>query len=480
MTEFLRKYQDYLMFIGLFLIAFLTKFPYLSLKDLSYDDPFTLFYSQSSISDIIKLSTRGEPHPPLFMMLVHWWNLWADYDVAKLRMLPLIFHALTAPVLFFTGKKFFGWWAGILAAGLFLTSTMFFYFAQELRGYGLFSLLTITALYFFLSSTEKPNLRNLGLLVFCNVLLVYNHYFGLFIIGVQGLCALFFIKNRVVFLRLLLALLLTGLLFLPMLDVFINQFGKSSQGTWVAEPKPKDYIYHMRYFLNGGENCRIAKLFLVIGVGLTLLLQRFFVFEKKYLVTLVWWIVPYLMMFLLSSKTPMFIDRYILFNTMGLFVFFGASSKQLFQFKWLQIGLVVFFLIKMFNSAESIPERIDKYFKRELKKAVSFIKSEQDEQTVVGVYPPWVKYHFSFHYALESFKKKDQLVQSLEEKNVIVSWGTKEYLELAEEISADQIILFTNNGFPEDTELIEKLQSRFPTREDHRFKEKVDVIILRK
>jgi len=461
-------------------IAFITKYPYLGLRDLSLDEPFTLFHSQYSISEIVKLSSKGEPHPPLFMLLVHWWNLWADYDVAKLRLLPLLFHALTAPALFFTGKKFFGLWAGIFAVGLFLVNNLFFYYSIELRGYGLFSLLSISALYFYFSATKKPNFWNLGFLLLCNVLLIYNHYFALLIIGVQGLCALFYIKDKRVFIRLLIVLLVTALLFSPLLEILVNQFSKSSEGTWIKKPHPTDYKFYMWFFLNGSQNCKTLKALLIIGLVGVILFKRISSLDKRLLVALIWWFVPYTFMFLLSHTTPVFIDRYLLFNSMGVFIFSGACLACFYHNKWLQAGIVCFVLIQMNVNRVTISDGIENYCKREHSKAISFINQHQDQNTVVGVYPPWVKYHFSFHYDLQSFKQLDNLVPALEEKNVIVSWGAREYFNLADEISADKVILFTNNGFQKENELIKRLQTRFPNRENHTFKQQVEVIILSK
>jgi len=263
--------------------------------------------------------------------------------------------------------------------------------------------------------------------------------------------------------------------------VIIDQFSHSSKGGWVQAPAPNDFKIQLSSLLNDGRFrnlgfLNLGKIFLLITVPLALARNSLFRNNRKFWMVFIWWFVPYTLMFFISDKVPMFIDRYLLFNGIGLFIFAGAAIEKLIQNKWLKIGLSLVFLgsfISGFNRHED-------YCVREHKEAISFIKENQNEKTIVGVFPPWVKYHFSFHYDLESFKQKENLVSALEEKNVIVSWGPSEYFWLADEISADKVILFTNNGFPADTELIEKLLTRFPNRENHRFKEKVEVIILSK
>ena len=476
MADFFKKYQEYIIFTALFLVAFFLKFASLGVRDLAMDEPFTLFHSQKSLADIIALSSQGEPHPPLFMMLVHLWNKVANYDVATLRMLSLFFHALTAPALFFTGKRFFGLWSGILASGLFLLSSQFFYFATELRGYGLFCFLAISALYFFLASTEKPSFKNLALLVVFNVLLIYNHYFAFLLLATQGICSLFYLKNKRVFLRFLAVFGATLILFLPLAPALISQFFQSSEGTWVPKPRAIDYIFQMRNFLNGGDNCIIGRTLLALGVIIAIIRGRFLRLEKKFWITLIWWIVPYTLMYFLSEKLPMFLDRYLLFNAMGVYLFAGAALKNLARLKWLKILLAAVLLLLMGRHYTNN----QKYNKRELKQAIDFIKQEKDDHTIIGIYPKWVQLHFSFHYDLESFKTVENLEEELEKHNILSSWGTKEYKELAKKINADKIIFFTTNGFSDKTRIIEEMKKTFPNREDHKFELDVMAVILSK
>ena len=208
--------------------SFFWKLPYLGVRDLCLDEPFTLYHSQKSVKEIVSLCTK-EPNPPLFMVLVHFWSKLVGFSEESLRILPLFISSLTAGVLYITGKRFFSFWAGLLAAGLFMFSKYFFYFSGELRMYGLMCLCTSGALFFFLKSAEEGKPRDFWFLLLCNVALIYAHYFGWFVIMIEGISALFYLKNKVIFKRFIWVLLGTAFCFAPLLVVFIEQFLLSLQ-----------------------------------------------------------------------------------------------------------------------------------------------------------------------------------------------------------------------------------------------------------
>jgi uncharacterized membrane protein len=154
LKDFFHKYADQLVMLAIISFSFFWKLPYLGVRDLCLDEPFTLYDSQKSVKEIVSLCTK-EPNPPLFMVLVHFWSKLVGFSEESLRILPLFISSLTAGVLYITGKRFFSFWAGLLAAGLFMFSKYCFYFSGELRMYGLMCLCTSGALFFFLKSAKE-------------------------------------------------------------------------------------------------------------------------------------------------------------------------------------------------------------------------------------------------------------------------------------------------------------------------------------
>ena len=256
------------------------------------------------------------------MVLVHFWSKLVGFSEESLRILPLFISSLTAGVLYITGKRFFSFWAGLLAAGLFMFSKYFFYFSGELRMYGLMCLCTSGGLFFFLKSAEEGKPRDFWFLLLCNVALIYSHYFGWFVIMIEGLSALFYLKNKVIFKRFIWVLLGTAFSFVPLLVVFIEQFFvRSTDGTWVEPPPAGQFKIQVHAFLNSGMVFRLMEFFVPIGLALALIFSQLFKTPKKYIIVFIWWLIPLGLMYQVSSEIPMFIDRYALYCSIGLHVF---------------------------------------------------------------------------------------------------------------------------------------------------------------
>ncbi|MEJ6681558.1 MAG: glycosyltransferase family 39 protein [Flavobacteriales bacterium] len=477
MKDFLNKYSDQLVMLAIISFSFFWKLPYLGGRDLCLDEPFTLYHSQKSVMAIIDRCSEG-PNAPLFMILVHFWSKLVGFSEESIRVLPLIISSLTAGFLYITGKRFFSFWAGLLAAGLFMFSKYFFYFSGELRMYGLMCLCTSGALFFFLKCVEEGKGKDFLFLLLCNVALVYSHYFGWFIIMIEAISALFYLKDKVVFKRLLWMFIGTALSFLPLFLVLIEQFVKSTDGTWLEPPPAGQFKIQVHAFLNSGMVFRLMEFFVPIGLGLAFVLGQLFKTPKKYIVVLIWWLIPLGLMYQLSSEIPMFIDRYVLYCSIGLYVFIGAFIQRFAHFKWLQALATLLLIVHMIDSFSMEKE----YCRREIKAAVEEVKTLDNEGNIVILYPVWSKLNFSYHYDLEIFKEQDQLTEKLNEAEVFPFYTADQVKIKASEMRKNEIILFNNAG-PYDAgyvEMVKGLKSEYREISKKEFPDNLIVSVFRK
>ncbi len=457
--------------------SFFWKLPYLGGRDLCLDEPFTLYHSQKSVMAIIDRCSEG-PNAPLFMILVHFWSKLVGFSEESIRVLPLIISSLTAGFLYITGKRFFSFWAGLLAAGLFMFSKYFFYFSGELRMYGLMCLCTSGALFFFLKCVEEGKGKDFLFLLLCNVALVYSHYFGWFIIMIEAISALFYLKDKVVFKRLLWMFIGTALSFLPLFLVLIEQFVKSTDGTWLEPPPAGQFKIQVHAFLNSGMVFRLMEFFVPIGLGLAFVLRQLFKTPKKYIVVLIWWLIPLGLMYQVSSEIPMFIDRYVLYCSIGLYVFIGAFIERFAHFKWLQAIATLVLIAHMIGSFSMEKE----YCRREIKAAVEEVKTLESDGNIVILYPVWSKLNFSYHYDLDMFKEKNQLTEKLNEAEVFPSYTADQVKIKAREMRKNEIILFNNAG-PYDAgyvEMVKGLKSEYREISKKEFPDNLIVSVFRK
>lgn len=425
--------------IIIFLIAFCWKLVFINSRDICIDEPFTIFHAQEGVWDILKLPANNEPNPPLFMLLLHFWIKLFGNSAASVRLLPLLFNALTAVIIYFTGKKFFNTGSGVLASSLFILSTYHFYFGLETRTYSLLSMATAGSLFFYLSLLRNPdNKKHIAALVFTNFLLIYSHFFGWFVVFIQFVANFLYLKDRKVFKTVLITTVLTGVTFLPMAPIFIKQFFISSKGTWVQPPESFEFLNQLYFFSNSRFMLNIFTTIIIFGIILMVLFKNFKTVKKEFFVILLWWLVPYTIMFFVSYKVPMFISRYILFNSIGYYLFLGVFINIFFKeiYAYILSGVVV---VLMFYYLEINSKFL---FYREVQNSVNHIKKYVNESTSIIIYPHWDHYGFIYYYNNEIFRNTSQFDSLLEKNCIYPSWHLDYLKSTVSENLKNRVILF--------------------------------------
>jgi mannosyltransferase len=433
----------------LFLVSFVWKFAFIDNRDICLDEPFTIFHAQDSLINILKLPANNEPNPPLFMILLHLWMKMFGVGAYAVRSLPILFSSLTAVILYLTGKRFINFWSGLTASLLFIFSTYHFFFGADTRTYSMLSMATAGSLYFLLSIRENPNKKRylLGLII-SNLVLIYGHYFGWFIIFIQFIVSFLYANNRPFLKKIWLAIFLCILLYIPMFSILVKQFLISKESTWVTPPPGSEFIQQLKWFMNSGTNLKI--LFYLTGAGVIAALITGIKKKntKKILLLLGWWIIPYSIMFLASCKVPMFTNRYILFNSIGFYLFIGVALNLLFakiKFAGPILSLAIVFLMyyKM-STADFAPRRI--------KQATDFIHTKKDSTTAVIIYAHWADLGFIYHYDRDIFQSVDTYTEELGKNNIYRAWGVKDTKQFLNVKKPGKVIFYQNNTAAIDPE----------------------------
>lgn len=381
------------------------------------DEPFTIFNAQKSVRDILILPSQNEPNPPLFMLLLHFWIKLFGNSPWSVRILPLIFNALTVVFIYLTGKRFFNLRVALFAPAMFLFSTYHFYFAMETRAYSLLSLGTVSALYFFLAFSEDDrNRKLLAGLIISNIVLVYAHYFGWFVVFIQFLATLLYIRDFKKFLRLMLPLVITGIVFSPMAYLFVKQFLKSSKGTWVKPPGDEDYMAQIHMFFNAKKVYDLLIGIVVAGMAFKVLSNNRRAASRRLIIVFLWWFIPYTFMFYVSEKIPMFINRYILFNSVGLYLFTAAFISYLFNDR--KFITTVLFVIAAGYMYRKIEINSREFYYREVNNAVNYVKSQSNGSHMVIIHPHWTSLNFSYYYNRAIFNDTEHYEQNLEKEHI--------------------------------------------------------------
>lgn len=404
----------------LFVINFIIKISFITSRDIALDEPFSMYYAQMDIPGIIDM-LYNENNPPFHFFLLHYWIKLFGIGAFSVRFPSLLFSCFTAVMIYKIGNKFFNSLTGIVAGLIFTFSTMHIFFSHEARVYPLFVLLTAVSLYCFLSISKAPDVKRYYVaLFFANLVLSYSHYFGFFVLFVEAVCLLLLPNRKELFKKFFILFLCIGIFYIPNLLIFWHRFSTSAQnGTWVAAPAVTEYYGNLNRFLNNRYNMVMV---LLAGTCIFIYLYRNKMLVSKikelfqnttFKIVFVWFIVPYTLMFLLSFKVPMFIDRYILYTSIPFYLLVAVLLIFLLDKVNYQLLAINTVLFSMLLTLQLNPDN-----NRRLKEVTEVVKRLKTDNTITLLAPDYAYMGFAYHYNIDFFKKAPQTVAELNKDGI--------------------------------------------------------------
>lgn len=177
-----------------------------------FDEIFSVHAAEHPWFEIIPFVAKDLIHPPLFYLFLKVWISVGGDGLFWLRLLPVIFSILALfPLWMLCRELKLRPYAVVVSFGLFAVNGALIKYAQEVRMYSLLLFLSMMSVWLF--SRYYFRGKSFWILVIVNILLVYTHYFGWFIVGSELLLILIF--QRIKILRTLLMLAVTAAAFVP-------------------------------------------------------------------------------------------------------------------------------------------------------------------------------------------------------------------------------------------------------------------------
>lgn len=446
--QYLKVSKDIIIISTLiFTINIILKFIHLGSSDIAMDEPFTLFYSQMDIGSIFRM-LRTENNPPLHFLIMHFWIKLFGLGEVSVRIPSLIFSSLTAVIIYITGRKFFSGFVGVITSAIFTFSVMHIYFSHEARVYSLFVLLASLSFMYYLMITKEPDRKSSYILLFIiNLLLIYSHYFGFFVIITEFVCIFFIAKRKKIYKRILFVFFALSVSYIPNVIVFLNRMSVSvSKGTWVRKPELSEYYGNLNRFLNIKYVTFTFLVILIITLvflirnKLLLLKIKEFLKNENYFLTILWFFVPYTLMFIISFRVPMFLDRYILFCSIP---FYFLLVQVIFHFviaSRAKIAGSIILILSIILTSSLNPSN-----KRNVKELVRLIKEIKKENDIVYIAPDYSKLEFTYHYNIDFFKDYKQIDENLKDDGI---YPIKDRSEISlDTIISGSMIIYIDCGY---------------------------------
>lgn len=399
------KFSRYYLPVFFILLGLILKGIFLGSNSLGGDEPFSVYHSQQSLDQLFAIF-KQENNPPLHFLVLHYWIRCFGISEIAVRIPSLLFSALTVLFIYRIGLRFFNLRVAVIAALLFTFSTYQVLYAHEARAYALMGFLTSVSMYYYLEiihETKRNNWSRCWFLL-ANALLIYTHFFGFFVLFIQFFFLFFqpaLLRKHYRFLVLFVTVML--LVYAPYMWLILTRFSSAAGGTWVTPPSGINALYEM---IRAFSNAPVTAVFTLAGSisGLVLLFVQRKQNPNRLATRLVlcWFYLPLLFMFIISFWIPMFLDRYLMFVSIGFYLAVAVSTDFIFRntrWKLLVPGLICLLFI--------VTVKPNKTNKREVRETVQLVKQLENDSTLVLVAPVHFSLNFLYYYDRELFRSSD-------------------------------------------------------------------------
>ncbi|MCK6625983.1 MAG: glycosyltransferase family 39 protein [Anaerolineae bacterium] len=136
------------------LLGFGLRLQRLNFQPLWGDEGWSIYFAAQSLPQLLAL-TAIDIHPPLYYLLLQGWLGLAGFGAETARFFSVIAGTALIPTVAVLGRRLLGRRVGVAAAGIVAVMPMAVYYAQEVRMYGLVTLLGVLSTYFLLKSEAE-------------------------------------------------------------------------------------------------------------------------------------------------------------------------------------------------------------------------------------------------------------------------------------------------------------------------------------
>ena len=126
------------------------------LGQFDFDEVASVWYARHSVSEIFHaIADAPFEHPPLFYVLLHFWNQVFGETEPVVRLFSVVPGVLMIPVTYLLGARLFSRYVGILSAFLVAASPQLIFYSREARMYSIATLFGLLALYLFVRAVDN-------------------------------------------------------------------------------------------------------------------------------------------------------------------------------------------------------------------------------------------------------------------------------------------------------------------------------------
>ncbi len=146
-----------------------------------FDEIFSVHAAEHDWGSLWSFVALDLIHPPLFYALLKLWIGVGGDGLLWLRLLPVLFAVIAIfPFLSLCIELKISFWTRLFALGLLAVNGSLIKYSQEVRMYSLLMCLSLFSMWLFARYLQRG--KSMTALVIVNVLLIWTHYFGWFVV----------------------------------------------------------------------------------------------------------------------------------------------------------------------------------------------------------------------------------------------------------------------------------------------------------
>lgn len=427
MSKFYNRFKvflnlDFLLISFLLLLGLYARFYLLPQEAIWLDEAYSLdFASKDGPLELVKgVVGSNDPHPPLYYLVLQFWQGIFGVSEFAVRSLSLLFFLLAIIFTYLFSLNFSrqtAFFSSLLVATLFFSVS----YAQEVRMYSLFLFLLSLSLFMQFSILKSFVIKKAFIYSAVLVLLLYTHHYA--ILWVSFLL-LYWLLNKPLFKEWLFVVLATFLLYLPGLTYLFKQFLVLSSDknetfvAWLEMPNPSyeifDITFQQFFFYQYLSNEYLG--YLACGIGLLVILAPIFIYfsrRKKSLKLgnlgvffLLGFMINLLLPYIISVFITPVIDARYMQGSFLLMIFLIAYLIARLPWKSVYIGCVVLALIYSFTIYAKVE---DKLFRPDW----NAVFDEQEigfAQSDTYTYPSYYTLSLDYHMKKRGFSKTSKVL----------------------------------------------------------------------
>jgi len=403
---------EYILFFLILLAGIFLRFKGMTFQSLWLDEIISILSSapSKSLSEIIS-HYQGDPHPPLFFFILHYWMSIFGYNELSARLLVVIIGSLSVLASYFLGKECFNRNTGLIASAIVAFSHFNIRFSHEVRPYILLCLASIMSYTFFIRLIKHQTKKNIIFYSLSSAFLIYTHYYGIFVLLSQIIFLLFYffseekIPRKKIFKSFTTSGAIVLILYTPWIPTILRMIKKKSH--WIQNSPDSDFFIKSFSAFLGKEPYLV-----VLFTGLILLLIFYFILPKKHSLfnenvlyklniavpaVFCWLFFSLFLPYFRSITTiPMYINRYTT-GTFPAVIILAAISIELIKSKTFKTMVIFSILLASTVNLFYHKDYYNRIMKAEWRSVVDLVIKEKKQKNNIYVFSnDPAKYQFYF------------------------------------------------------------------------------------